>query len=159
MRVIWIRNIFGCCSLSGLSSFGQLFSTVLQKSSRHSHKLYHHSKSKTSDTSQNLQKNTSMEVMWFAPGVVQTSTKVNITRQVQNRTQIRAFLEDGFDQIPSWCLILDQEQIYRPNMNRIEHHFHGKSAVHRKMFWMPVVLRINWYPVQITKKHLTEENG
>ncbi len=36
--------------------------------------------------------------------------------------------------IPSWHLILDQEEIYRPNMNTnmntIEHHFHRESVVH-----------------------------
>ncbi len=35
------------------------------------------------------------------------------------------------DQIPSQYLILNQEEIYRPNMNTIEHYFHGESAVHK----------------------------
>ncbi len=36
-------------------------------------------------------------------------------------------------------------------MNRIEHHFHGESAVHRKMFYMPIVLGVDRYTVQIIK--------
>ncbi len=35
-----------------------------------------------------------------------------------------------FDQIPSWLLILDQKQIYRPNMNRIEYYFCRETAVY-----------------------------
>ncbi len=83
-------------------------------------------------TSQQI-KYSSMELSWFAPGVVQTGTKVNITRQVENGTQIRTFLTDWFCQFPYWCLILNPKQICRPNMNTMENQFHRETAV--CIFW------------------------
>ncbi len=55
-------------------------------------------------------------------------------------------------QVPSWCLILDQEEIYRPNVNTIEHHYHCETAVHKLLVhnaWRASGL----YPAQITEKH------
>ncbi len=87
-------------------------------------------------TSQNLKRN----VLLFASDTLFFAHKkylqggrvicgVNIARQVENGTQIRTFLANWFDQIPYWHLILDQKQIYRPDMNTIEYHFHRETAV------------------------------
>lgn len=34
-----------------------------------------------------------------------------------------------------WCIMLHMEEIYRPSMNKIEHHFHGETAVHNTGRW------------------------
>ncbi len=49
------------------------------------------------------------------------------TRVNWNRAKFKVLYTDP---IPSLRIILDQEEIYRPNMNTIEHHFHRESAVH-----------------------------
>ena len=80
-------------------------------------------------------KNSSMELAWFAPQLLKFNQltpfylKVKSLRQEQNWNKAKS-QRGYFDQFPSWCLVLDQEQIYRPNMSTMEHHFHGKTAVH-----------------------------
>ena len=81
---------------------------------------------------------------------------INIPRQVENGTQIRTFFEEWFDQIPYWCLILDQKQICRPNMNTIEHSIHGESAVHILLEEAAYSVRarpVPGRPAQITKNN------
>ncbi len=52
------------------------------------------------------------------------------------KSQARAFWNTAksqsshFNQFPSWHLVLDQEQIYRPSKNTIEYYFHRETAVH-----------------------------
>ena len=49
------------------------------------------------------------------------------------------------NQIPSWRNTLQLNQMYWPSLNKIEPHFHWKSAVYRILSTMPCVL-CTWYP-------------
>ncbi len=48
--------------------------------------------------------------------------------------------------------MLHQAKIFWPNMNKIEPHFHWKSAVHRILSTMPYVLCATWYPSGTRRK-------
>ena len=56
----------------------------------------------------------------------------------QEQSEYCQITRGQFHQFSPQLLFLNQEQIYKPNMNTIEHHFHGESDVH--IFWnaMPV---------------------
>ncbi len=54
--------------------------------------------------------------------------KVTSPKQEQNWNTVKS-QQGNFDKFPSWCLFLEQEQIYRPKRETIEHHFHRETAV------------------------------
>ncbi len=78
-----------------------------------------------------------------------------------NGTEIGTALEDcqlSCAMIWSKCSLAHypaDELIFGPNLNRIEHHFNGESAVHRKTFWMPVVIRAWPVPGANHQKHIS----